>query len=76
MTKRQKNVAYALALYALVVVMIRFSADGTGWGMALLIALAVTPLALWMGWLRRRLNEQAAEWGRRRLRPWPEERRR
>ncbi|MEU1851648.1 hypothetical protein ABZ499_20815 [Streptomyces sp. NPDC019990] len=65
-----------LALYALMVAMIRFSADGAGWDTALLIALAVTPLALWMGWLRRRLNEQAVEWGRRRARPWPEERRR
>jgi archaellum biogenesis protein FlaJ (TadC family) len=75
MTKWQKNAAYTLALYALVVVMFRIS-SGAGWGMALLIALVVTPLALWMGWLRRRMNEQAQEWGRRRARPWPEERRR
>ncbi|MEU3932239.1 hypothetical protein AB0E85_09360 [Streptomyces sp. NPDC029044] len=75
MTKWQKNAAYALALYALVVVLFRFS-SGEGWGTALLSGLLVTPLALWMGWLRRRVNEQAAEWGRRRLRPWPEERRR
>ncbi|MDQ0747241.1 hypothetical protein QF034_001472 [Streptomyces africanus] len=43
---------------------------------ALPLALVTTPLALWMGRLRGRLNEQAAEWGRRRFRPWPEERRR
>ncbi|MFJ5998332.1 hypothetical protein [Streptomyces sp. NPDC092370] len=75
MTKWQKNAAYTLALYALVVVMLRFS-SGEGWGSALLIALALTPLAFWMGWLRRRMSEQAQEWGRRRVRPWPEERRR
>ncbi|KOX05410.1 hypothetical protein ADK65_03035 [Streptomyces sp. NRRL B-1140] len=75
MTKWQKNAAYTLALYALAVVVLRFS-SGEGWGAALLIALVVTPLALWMGRLRRRMNEQAAEWGRRRVRPWPEERRR
>ncbi|MFD5340250.1 hypothetical protein [Streptomyces hawaiiensis] len=76
MTKRQKYAAYALALYALLVVVFRYSSGGTGWGTALLLALAATPLALWMGWLRGRLNERAAEWGRRRFRPWPEERRR
>ncbi|MGA5362230.1 hypothetical protein [Streptomyces purpurascens] len=76
MTKWQKNAAYALAIYALSAVVIRFSAGGQGWGTALLLGLVVTPLALWMGWLRRRLTEQAAEWGRRRVRPWPEERRR
>ncbi|GAA2222966.1 hypothetical protein [Streptomyces indiaensis] len=75
MTKGQKNAACTLALYALVVVMLRFSSVEE-WDTALLIALVVTPLALWMGWLRRRMNEQAAEWGRRRFRPWPEERRR
>jgi predicted alpha/beta hydrolase len=75
MTKWQKNAAYALALYALVVVLLRFS-SGEEWGVALLIALVVTPLAFWMGWLRRRMSEQAQEWGRRRFRPWPEERRR
>ncbi|MGC3003021.1 hypothetical protein ACPF8X_32795 [Streptomyces sp. G35A] len=75
MTKWQKNAAYALALYALVVLMFRFS-SGEGWGEALLIALVATPLAFWMGWLRRRMSEQAQEWGRRRVRPWPEERRR
>ncbi|MEV7079843.1 hypothetical protein AB0N88_15025 [Streptomyces sp. NPDC093516] len=76
MTKWQKDVAVALALYALMAVVIRYSSGGTGWGTALLVALVATPLALWMGWLRRRLNEQAVEWGRRRVRPWPEERRR
>ncbi|MEU0587694.1 hypothetical protein [Streptomyces sp. NPDC006132] len=76
MTKGQKNAAYALALYALLAVVFRYASGGMGWGTALLIALVATPLALWMGWLRRRLNEQAAEWGRRRFRPWPEERRR
>ncbi|MFD8232046.1 hypothetical protein ACFV20_09140 [Streptomyces sp. NPDC059696] len=75
MTRWQKNAAYALGLYALVTVMLRFS-SGEEWGTALLIALLITPLAFWMGWLRRRMNEQAAEWGRRRVRPWPEERRR
>ncbi|MFD5133208.1 hypothetical protein [Streptomyces olindensis] len=76
MTKGQKNAAYALALYALLAVVFRLSSGGQGWGTALLLALVATPLALWMGWLRRRLNEQAVEWGRRRARPWPEERRR
>ncbi|GGY10317.1 hypothetical protein [Streptomyces djakartensis] len=76
MTKWQKTAAYALALYAVAVLMIRFSSGGTGWGTALLLALVATPLALWMGWLRNRLSEQAQEWGRRRVRPWPEERRR
>ncbi|MDG9712387.1 hypothetical protein [Streptomyces sp. DH10] len=76
MTKWQKSAAYALALYVLSVVVLRFSSGGQGWGTALLLALVTTPLALWMGWLRSRLNEQAAEWGRRRFRPWPEERRR
>ncbi|GHD24387.1 hypothetical protein GCM10010313_61100 [Streptomyces violarus] len=76
MTKWQKNAAYALALYALLVVVFRFSSGGQGWGTALLLALVATPLALWMGWLRRRISEQAQEWGRRRTRPWPEERRR
>ncbi|MBB4716404.1 hypothetical protein [Streptomyces luteogriseus] len=75
MTRWQKNAAWTLTLYALVVLMLRFTA-GDGWGTSLLIALVVTPLALWMGWLRRRTNEQAREWGRRRVRPWPEERRR
>ncbi|MFF7857524.1 hypothetical protein [Streptomyces sp. NPDC007904] len=75
MTKWQKNAAYALALYALVVLMFRFS-SGEGWGEALLLALVVTPLAFWMGRLRRPMSEQAQEWGRRRVRPWPEERRR
>ena len=64
---------YTLALYALLAVVFRFSAGGE-WGTALLLALVVTPLALWMGWLRRRINEQAREWGRRKARPWPEER--
>ncbi|MGI5424672.1 hypothetical protein [Streptomyces sp. CA-179760] len=76
MTKWQKNAACALAIYALSVVVLRFSVGGQGWGTALLLALVVTPLTLWMGWLRGRLNEQAAEWGRRRAWPWPEERRR
>ncbi|MER7479686.1 hypothetical protein ABTX60_18970 [Streptomyces sp. NPDC126510] len=75
MTKWRKNAAYTLALYGLTVVMLRFS-SGEGWGRALLIALVITPLAFWIGWLRRRMSEQAQEWGRRRLRPWPEERRR
>ncbi|MEU6685360.1 hypothetical protein [Streptomyces sp. NPDC046832] len=75
MTKGQKNAACTLALYALVVVMLRSSSVEES-DTALLIALVITPLALWMGWLRRRMNEQAAEWGRRRFRPWPEERRR
>ncbi|CAL9395464.1 hypothetical protein [Streptomyces sp. NPDC057794] len=76
MTKWQKNAALALALYALSVLVIRYSSGGTGWGTALLLALVTTPLALWMGWLRGRLTEQAAERARRRVRPWPEERRR
>jgi hypothetical protein len=75
MTRWQKNAAYAPALYALVVLMLRFT-TGEGWDTSLLIALVVTPLAFWMGWLRRRTSEQAREWGRRRVRPWPEERRR
>ncbi|MFJ7333520.1 hypothetical protein ACIQUU_09765 [Streptomyces sp. NPDC101116] len=75
MTTWQKNAVYASALYALVVVTVRFS-SGEGWDMALLIALVITPLAFWMGRLRRRMTEQAQEWGRRRVRPWPEERRR
>ncbi|MFE1249089.1 hypothetical protein [Streptomyces sp. NPDC058735] len=75
MTKWRKNAAYALVCYALAVVIMRLSA-GQGWGTALLLGLVATPLALWMGWLRGRTNEQTAEWLRRRVRPWPEERRR
>lgn len=67
MTKWQRNAVYALALYALSVLVFRFSSGGQGWGTALLLALVATPLAFWMGWLRRRTSEQAQEWGRRRF---------
>jgi hypothetical protein len=75
MPKWKKNAGWALALYALLAVVIRFS-YGEGWGPSLLLALVATPLVLWATWLHRRINEQAQEWGRRRFRPWPEERRR
>ncbi|MFE7899066.1 hypothetical protein ACFU3E_16380 [Streptomyces sp. NPDC057424] len=55
---------------------LRFSSGGQEWGTALLLALVATPLGFWVGWLHRRLSGQAQEWGRRRFRPWPEERRR
>ncbi|MFJ4723322.1 hypothetical protein [Streptomyces luteogriseus] len=48
MTRWQKNTAWTLTLYALVVLMLRFT-SGEGWGTSLLVALVVTPLALWMG---------------------------
>ncbi|OQR65839.1 hypothetical protein B6E66_01825 [Streptomyces maremycinicus] len=65
-----------LALYGPLALLIRFTGSGIGWGPALLAALVATPLTLWMVWLRRRMTEQAQDWGRRRFRPWPEERRR
>ncbi|MGW2035282.1 hypothetical protein [Streptomyces sp. NPDC001356] len=76
MSKPLRRACVVLALYVLVAVMIRFSGGGADWGPALLSALVVTPLALWMVWLRRRIRERAQEWGRRRSRPWPEERHR
>ncbi|KOX11578.1 hypothetical protein ADL04_01555 [Streptomyces sp. NRRL B-3648] len=63
-------------MYVVLAVMFRYSAGGRGWSPALLGALAATPLVLWMTWLRRSIRERAQEWGRRRFRPWPEERRR
>ncbi|MEU9055493.1 DUF4229 domain-containing protein [Streptomyces sp. NPDC048384] len=76
MPKRVKYAGFVLVFFALLVVVIRFGGAGVGWGHALLGALVATPLGLWMIWLRRRMTEQAQEWGRRRFRPWPEERRR
>ncbi|MES5820665.1 hypothetical protein [Streptomyces sp. RG80] len=76
MSKRAKRVGGVSAFYVLLALMIRFGGDGVGWGPALLAALVATPLGLWMIWLRRRLMEQACEWGRRKGQPWPEERRR
>jgi hypothetical protein len=74
MRKWMKYAGLALALYALMVLMIRFADGGTGWGTALPAALVATPLVLWAIWLRGRLMERARDWGRRRFRPWPEER--
>lgn len=71
-----KNAGLALAFYGLLAVLIRFANGGIGWGPALLAALVATPLGLWMVWLRRRVTEQGQDWGRRKFRPWPEERRR
>ncbi|MEV1026511.1 hypothetical protein [Streptomyces sp. NPDC050264] len=76
LSKRTRDVLIVAAVYAVVVLVLRFSGAGIGWWMALLLGLVVTPLGFWMGWLRRRLAERAAEAGRRRFRPWPEERRR
>lgn len=77
LTKRTRDVLIVVALYVVAVLALRFSGDGVSWWMALLLGLVVTPLALWIGWLRRRFTERAAEYGRRHgAYPWPEDRRR
>ncbi|WPO71785.1 MULTISPECIES: hypothetical protein [unclassified Streptomyces] len=76
LSKRTKSVWGVAALYVLGVLVLRYAGSGTSWWVALSAGAVLTPLALWMGWLRSRLREQAAEFGRRRTRPWPEERRR
>ncbi|MEU1017415.1 hypothetical protein ABZ383_35900 [Streptomyces sp. NPDC005900] len=76
LSKRTKNALGVAALYVFAVLVVRFADGGTSWWTALLFGLVVTPLALWAAWLRRRMIERGAEYGRRRLRPWPEERRR
>ncbi|WP_406004725.1 hypothetical protein OG440_37875 [Streptomyces sp. NBC_00637] len=76
MPKWMRNAGLVLVLYGLLALMIRFAGGGIGWGWPLAAAVVATPLVLWMVWLRRRMREQAQEWGRRRFRPWPEERRR
>lgn len=76
MRKRTQYMLGAGATYAAVALFLRFAGSGVGWGAALLFALVATPLVFWAAWLRGRMREQAAEWGRRRFRPWPEERRR
>ncbi|MFJ2162748.1 hypothetical protein [Streptomyces sp. NPDC087856] len=76
-TKRTQNVLTAATLYVVVVLALRFSGSGMGWWMASTVGLVVTPLALWMTWLRRRLAEQAIEFGRRHgPSAWPEDRHR
>ncbi|WP_420313269.1 hypothetical protein ACOB87_43975 [Streptomyces sp. YS-B37] len=76
-TKRTQNVLTAATLYVVVVLALRFSGSGMGWRMASTVGLVVTPLALWMTWLRRRLAEQAIEFGRRHgPSAWPEDRHR
>ncbi|MEV4336986.1 hypothetical protein [Streptomyces sp. NPDC049590] len=76
MSKPLRTAGVVVGMYALLVLGIRFAGGGVGWGPALLIALVLTPLALWLTWLRRRMRERAREWGQRRFRPWPEERHR
>jgi hypothetical protein len=76
MSKPVRMTGVVLALYALIVLVTRFGGAGVGWGPALLGAVVSTPLVLWAAWLRRRIRERAQEWGRRRYRPWPEERHR
>ncbi|OPG11026.1 hypothetical protein B1R27_00580 [Streptomyces sp. GKU 895] len=76
LTKSLRTVPVALVIYVFVVLVLRFSGSGITWWRALAMGLVVTPLALWMAWLRRRFTERAIEFGRRRARPWPEERRR
>ncbi|MGW3851511.1 hypothetical protein [Streptomyces fagopyri] len=77
LTKRAGNLLTAAAIYAVAVLALRFSGSGMGWWMALALGLVVTPLALWMTWLRRRFTERAVEFGRRHgPSAWPEERHR
>ncbi|MFD7681036.1 hypothetical protein [Streptomyces sp. NPDC060187] len=77
LTKRTRTVLTAAALYVVVVLLLRFSGSGMGWWMALAVGLVVTPLALWMTWLRRRFTERAMEFGRRHgPSAWPEDRHR
>ncbi|KOV97325.1 hypothetical protein ADL04_16000 [Streptomyces sp. NRRL B-3648] len=71
-----RRAGVVLAMYGLFAVVFRYGAGDVGWVPALLGALVATPLVLWMIWLRRRIRERAQEWGRRRFRPWPEERNR
>ncbi|WP_329557292.1 hypothetical protein [Streptomyces sp. NBC_00696] len=65
LTKRTRNVLTVAALYVVVVLVLRFSGSGMGWWTALMVGLVVTPLAVWMRWLRRRSTERAIEFGRR-----------
>ncbi|MFG2440732.1 hypothetical protein [Streptomyces sp. NPDC048508] len=77
LTKRTRNVLTVAALYVVVVVALRFSGSGMGWLMALGMGLAVTPLALWITWLRRHFTERARAFGRRHgSAAWPEDRHR
>lgn len=75
LTKRMRSVLVAVVIYVVAVLALRFSGSGIDWWTALAMGLVVTPLALWMAWLRRRFTERAVEFGRRRASPWPEERR-
>ncbi|MGY0021157.1 hypothetical protein [Streptomyces sp. cg35] len=76
LSRRSRDALIVMAVYAVAVLVMHYSGDGVSWPMSLLLGLVVTPLAFWMGWLRRRFTERAVEAGRRRFRPWPEERRR
>ncbi|WP_455355693.1 hypothetical protein [Streptomyces sp. SYSU K217416] len=69
-----KTAAFVVVVWAGAALLLRFE-SGAGWEASVLLGAVVAPLALWMGWLRRRMNERAREWGRRRTQPWPDEKR-
>ncbi|MCS0635466.1 hypothetical protein NX801_07300 [Streptomyces sp. LP05-1] len=60
-----KIALYAVGLYVICVLMLRFRRDGMEWDKALLVGLAVTPLAAGLGWLRDGMLKGAPERGRR-----------
>ncbi len=69
-----KIAAFAVAAWIPVTLLLRYE-TASSWGLSALLGALTTPLILWLTWLRRRMNEQAREWGRRSSREWPENKR-
>ncbi|MBW5421391.1 hypothetical protein GKQ77_07395 [Streptomyces sp. BG9H] len=64
--KPLKTVLTVALMYAICVLLLRYRRDGMDWTLALLLGLALAPVALLLSWGRERLNGKAQAAGQRR----------
>ncbi|AZM57236.1 hypothetical protein DMA15_35645 [Streptomyces sp. WAC 01529] len=61
--KPLKTVLTVLLMYAVCVLLLHYRRDGMDWTLALLLGLALAPVALLLSWGRERLNSKAERAG-------------